>query len=126
MKRLCAIRDIYRAINSYEESFHNEFGICLNEGMLLCSLKEGRLSSGEIAAKLNLSCSNTSKLIRSVEEKGYITRDLGKKDKRQMYFALTKEGKAKLETVLNDDLELPEPLYSYVETQCSNFNDESE
>jgi len=126
MERLCAIRDIYRAIGSYEERFHNEFGICLNEGMLLCSLKEGQLSSGEIAEKLSLSCSNTSKLIRVVEEKGFISRNLGKKDKRQMYFSLTKEGKAKLEIVMNVELDLPEPLCSYVKNQLKNHQTELE
>lgn len=120
MERLCAIRDIYRAICSYEESFHVQYGICLNEGMLLCSLKEGQLSSGEIAEKLSLSCSNTSKLIRAVEEKGFITRTLGKVDKRQMYFALTKEGRSTLEIILKDEIDLPEPLFSYVQNQINN------
>ncbi|MCK9628341.1 MAG: MarR family transcriptional regulator [Bacteroidales bacterium] len=120
MERLCAIRDIYRAICSYEESFHGRYGICLNEGMLLCSLKEGQLSSGEIAEKLSLSCSNTSKLIRAVEEKGFITRNLGKIDKRQMYFTLTKEGKSTLEIVLKDEIDLPEPLGAYVQNQIKN------
>ncbi|MEA5005157.1 MAG: MarR family transcriptional regulator [Rikenellaceae bacterium] len=120
MERLCAIRDIYRAIYSYEESFHDQYGMCLNEGMLLCSLKDGQLSSGEIAEKLSLSCSNTSKLIRAVEEKGFITRTLGKIDKRQMYFTLTKEGKSTLEIILKDEIDLPEPLHSYVQTQIQN------
>ena len=120
MERLCAIRDIYRAICSYEESFHDQSGICLNEGMLLCSLKEGHLSSGEIAEKLSLSCSNTSKLIRAVEEKGFITRTLGKVDQRQVYFALTKEGRAALETVLKDEIDLPEPLLSFAQNRINN------
>ena len=114
MERLCAIRDLCRAICSYEESFHNRYGICLNEGMLLCSLKDGQLSSGEIADKLSLSCSNTSKLIRSVEEKGFITRAMGERDKRQMYFDLTDEGRQTLDLILKDELELPEPLSLFI------------
>ena len=42
---------------------------------------------------INFGNSNTSKVIRSVEDKGYVERNLGDSDKRQMYFSLTAEGK---------------------------------
>ena len=116
MKKLCAIRDILRSLSEYENLFHNEHSICLNEGMVLCSLKERRLSSGEIAEEINLTCSNTSKLLRSVEEKGYISRVLGERDKRQMYFELTKEGRVKLADIEQDSVQLSEPLGSIVKT----------
>jgi len=111
MEKLCAIRDICRSISEYESEFQKVHSLCLNEGMILCSLKEGRLSSGEIASKLSLTCSNTSKLLRSVEEKSLIERDLGEKDKRQMYFTLTKEGKKTLKSIENDNIALPEFLF---------------
>ncbi len=114
MKKLCAIRDILRSLSDYENKFHNEHSICLNEGMVLCCLKEKRLSSGEIAEEINLTCSNTSKLLRSVEEKNLITRVLGKKDKRQMYFELTESGKEKLAEIENDEILLVEPLSSII------------
>ncbi|MEN6619001.1 MAG: winged helix DNA-binding protein [Rikenellaceae bacterium] len=110
MKTLCAIRDICRSISEYEYQFYNRHSLCLNEGMVLCSLKDGRLSSGEIASQLHLTCSNTSKLLRAVEEKGLIERDLGDKDKRQMYFTLSKEGIKSLKSIEMDDIDLPEPL----------------
>lgn len=84
--------------------------MCLNEAMVLCTLKDGRMSSGEIASKLNLTCSNTSKLLRAVEERGLIERDLGEKDKRQMYFTLTKTGMELLTTIDKDDVPVPETL----------------
>ena len=110
MKRLCVIRDICRAISEYEQRFMSVHHLSLNEGMVLCSLKEGRLSSGEIAKQINLTCSNTSKLIRAIEEKGYIERVLGVEDKRQMYFSLTKEGDSKLLEIERDNIELTGPL----------------
>lgn len=110
MKKFCVIRDICRSIGEYENEFYKVHSMCLNEGMVLCSLKEGRLSSGEIAAKLNLTCSNTSKLLRSVEEKGYIERDMGEHDRRQMYFTLTSEGEKFLEIIEKDEVPVPEPL----------------
>ncbi|MFA6334467.1 MAG: winged helix DNA-binding protein [Bacteroidales bacterium] len=110
MERLCAIRDICHSISEYESVFYKAYSMCLNEGMILCTLKEGRLSSGEIASKLNLTCSNTSKLLRAVEKKGFIERDLGEKDKRQMYFTLTKKGEKCLGTIEKDNIPIPEPL----------------
>src|SRR3712207_7677516 len=69
--------------------------LCLNEGMLLCSLsKVDRLSSGEIAETLGLTNSNASKVIRSVEDKGLVERVMGVVDKRQMYFSLTRDRKS--------------------------------
>ncbi len=110
MKKLCIIRDICRSISDFESEFHKTHGLCLNEGMVLCSLKEKRLSSGEIAKQINLTCSNTSKLIRSIEDKGFIERDLGAEDRRQMYFSLTEVGLAKLEEIESDKIELTGPL----------------
>lgn len=114
MKKLCAIRDVLRSLTDYEYKFHNEHSICLNKGMVLCCLREKRLSSGEIADEINLTCSNTSKLLRSVEEKGYISRVLGEIDKRQMYFELTTLGKEKLEKIERDKIQLSEPLNSII------------
>ena len=47
MEPLCRIRDIFRSINDFENQFHEKYGICLNEGMLLCTIsKMGKCSSG--------------------------------------------------------------------------------
>ena len=69
METLCRIRDIYRAIAEFEVKFMQEFDLSLNEGMLLCTLlNTPKLTSSEIAEALGLSASNTSKVIRSVED----------------------------------------------------------
>lgn len=113
METLCKIRDLYRAIAEFETRFEKVHYLCLNEGMLLCCLsKKGRLSSGEIAEQLGLTNSNTSKVIRAVEEKGYIERNLGDSDKRQMYFSLTKKGKAVLKEMECCNIEIPQLLKS--------------
>jgi DNA-binding MarR family transcriptional regulator len=78
--------------------------------MLLCSLQKGKLSSGEIAAALGLTHSNASKVIKSVEDKGLVDRVLGDKDKRQMYFSLSEEGKKRLSSIKCDRVEIPELL----------------
>lgn len=117
METLCRIRDIYRAIIEYESHFEKVYGLCLNEGMLLCSLnKEGELSSGRIADLLGLTQSNTSKVIRSVEEKGLVKRVVGKTDKRQMYFRLTSKGREKLASISCKEIEMPELLQVLIES----------
>lgn len=111
MDKLCKIRDVQRSIIAFEQRFVKRYGICLNEGMLLCSLhKSERLSSGELGELLGLTPSNTSKVIASVEEKGLITRILGTTDKRQMYFALTEKGRGKIASICCEEVEIPEFL----------------
>ena len=83
MEVLCKIRDIYRAIAEFEAQFEQAYGLSLNEGMLLCTLlSRGKLSSSEVAEALGLSASNASKVIRSVESKELIVRQVGREDKR--------------------------------------------
>lgn len=102
MKTFCTLRNIYRSIREFELKFQEQHGLCLNEGMLLCSLQSSQYSSSEIAELLGLTNSNTSKVIKSVEEKGYVERILGKEDKRQMYFSITNSGSKKLSEIKCD------------------------
>ena len=110
MDTLCLIRDIYRSIGDFEANFQQTHDLCLNEGMLLCTLQKGKRSSGEIAAALRLTHSNGSNVIKSVEDKGLVDRVLGDKDKRQMYFSLSEEGKKRLSSIKCDRVEIPELL----------------
>lgn len=115
MEKLCKIRDIQRLIAQYELDFEKTFGICLNEGMVLCTLsRQQMLSSGELSSQLGLTHSNTSKVIASVERKGYIERVLGKADKRQMYFTITVKGKDILGKIKESDIEIPKALDSII------------
>lgn len=110
MNTLCALRDIYRLIRDMEDQFQQKHDLCLNEGMMLCSLKNGSLTSTELAEVLGLTTSNTSKVIKSVENKGFVDRSLGKDDKRQMYFDLTSEGVKKLSVIKQEENSILELL----------------
>lgn len=115
MEKLCRIRDLQRAVVLFESRFEKQYGICLNEGMLLCSLtKSERLSSGEIAELLGLTPSNTSKVIKSAEEKRLVERVMGSTDKRQMYFSLTGEGHGLISRIGCDEIEIPELLAAFL------------
>lgn len=111
MNILCRIREVSRAIAAFEQQFERAYGVSMNEGVLLCCLdRHGELSSGEIAEVLQLTCSNTSKVIRSAERKGFVSRKLGTDDRRQMYFSLTPQGRAELGRLHSCTVALPEPL----------------
>lgn len=108
---LCRIRDLQRAIMQFESGFENRYGICLNEGMALCSLrKNGKLSASELGTLLGLTHSNMSKVIKSIESKGYVQRLIGDCDKRQMYFSLTEQGRQLMSAIKCDSQEIPELL----------------
>ena len=103
--KICKIRDIYRAISEFETAFAEQFGICLNEAMVLCALLE---------EALGVTQSNVSKIIRMVEDKAFVNRVYGKEDRRQMLFSLTAEGQEKIETLKCSDMTLPEVLKNIV------------
>lgn len=106
MNTLCTLRDIYRSIRDFDERFQQKYDLCLNEGMLLCSLKTDKLTSTQLAEALGLTTSNTSKVIKSVESKELIQRILGKDDKRQMYFTLSDLGKEKLMIIKQEEAQI--------------------
>ena len=110
MNPLCKVRDIQRALELFEQEFEHLNGISLKEGMVLCSLSEGNCTASELAAKIDLTCSNCSKVISSVERKGYIIRNLGETDKRNMFFTLSDIGNSKLAEIKQRIPDIPELL----------------
>ncbi len=97
MEPICKLKDIYKALYNFEKSFVEANGITINEGMLLCCLKdENPRSANELCDFIGLSNSRVSRVINTVETKGYIARKMGTTDKRQMIFTLTELGKEKI------------------------------
>lgn len=100
MDTLCTIREICRCVARFEEEFGVRYGLCLNEGMLLCSLSgERECTAGRIAGLLGLSPSNASKVIASVERKGFVVRTMDGGDKRRVRFSLTPAGRECLASI---------------------------
>lgn len=109
--KICKIRDIYRAISELDTVFARDFGVSINEAMVLCVLLDRqRLTAGEIAEQLGATMSNASKIMRSVETKGLARRALGKDDHRQMFFSLTPAGRTKIEAMKVCEMPLPSIL----------------
>lgn len=115
MKTLCAFRELYRAMAQYEQDFYSTHGLNLNEGMLLCTIADQNLTASDLAGKNELSCSNCSKVIKSLEDKGFIERALGKEDKRQMFFSLSENGKFQLKKLKSDAIQIPEILQPFID-----------
>lgn len=113
--KICKIRDIYRAISEFEQTFSNQFGICLNEAMVLCALLDRQtMTASELAEVLGVTQSNASKIIRMVEDKAFVDRVFGKEDRRQMLFSLTEAGKEKINVLKCSDIAMPELLNNLI------------
>ena len=108
---LCHIRSIYRTIAAFEQTLQKQFGLNINEMMLLSIVSEQKnISSGEIAEEMGLTNSNTSKVIASLEKRKLISRHACKEDLRCMKFSISKAGDDMLAQVNCDNVELPECL----------------
>ncbi|NDW09478.1 MarR family winged helix-turn-helix transcriptional regulator [Dysgonomonas sp. 520] len=106
MEAICKLKDIYKALYNFEKEFSETNGITINEGMILCCLKDGKpKSANDLCGFVGLSNSRVSKVINTVESKGYIAREMGTNDKRQMIFTLTKSGKEKVKEMLAKEMD---------------------
>ncbi|MFA5324666.1 MAG: MarR family transcriptional regulator [Bacteroidales bacterium] len=112
---ICLMRDIVKALTEYEDKLMKIHDISLNEAMLLCCLNgehdtknvEYKFSASDISEKTALSASHASKVLRSAESKKLITRSLGTKDHRKMFFELTPAGHEKLAQMKDNEIEIP-------------------
>lgn len=106
------MREIFKALASFEDTFEKRYNLSLKEAMILCALEEApkEMTSTAIAERTELAPSHASKVIRSVEIKGLIQRNMGKADKRLMYFSLTPTGWTRLHAINLDKIEVPELL----------------
>ena len=106
------MREVFRAMSSFETAFEKVYWITLNEAMILCILKDAteRMTATNLSKSTDLSPSHTSKMLRILEEKGLIVRELGNEDRRQMYFHLSSTGKQRVSELEVDKVEMPELL----------------
>lgn len=118
METVCIMKEIFKAIRSFEDDFYVAHRISLNEAIVLCSLATEKLSSSGISERTGFTPSHTSKLIRTVEDKKLIERLLGKTDKRQMYFSLTTDGMKKLDNIKCGSVKVPDILKPVFQKVC--------
>lgn len=109
MEEICKLKYIYKSLYNFEKEFAETNGITINEGMILCCMKDGKpRSANELYEFVGLSSSRVSRVINTVEQKGFITREMGVTDKRQMIFSLTESGRQKIREMLKKKMDLSE------------------
>lgn len=93
MDSLLKLKDIYNALYDFEKQYAEINKITINEAIILYALNDGK---PKVANKLydyvGLSKSRVSRVLTDIEKKGYIVREAGTKDKRNVLFSLTSEG----------------------------------
>jgi DNA-binding MarR family transcriptional regulator len=108
---ICRIRNIYRAIVTFENELQKHLGLNINEAVMLCIVSENEnISSGEISEEMGLSNSNASKVIASLEKRTLIRRKACKEDLRCMKFVVTAKGKELLASLNCDNICVPDNL----------------
>ena len=121
MEPICIIKDLYKILYQFEKEFSDAHAITINEAMLLCCLKDNESkTAGCLCEYIGLSNSRVSKVITSIEKKGFIRRNINKQDKRQMLFSLTPKGKEKILQMQQADLNfdtLLQQLKKYTEKE---------
>lgn len=119
MEPICRIKEIYRILYQFEKAFAERHGLTINEAMLLCCLKSGEArTAGALCDFVGLSNPRVSRVITTVEEKGYLCRTISPIDRRQMLFTLTEAGREKIRLMQQAALgfdELFAQLKAYVE-----------
>lgn len=112
MKTICMMRNVLKALSSFETVFENTYGVSLNESMILCALHEAKkpMTSTALSKQTDLSPSHTSKMIRILEEKKLIERTLSETDKRLMFFHLTSDGQKRVQKLTLSNIEIPDLL----------------
>jgi len=104
------MRELMMALSDFENKLIDIHGVSLNEAMVLCSVGNECITASVIAERTGLRPSHASKVIGALEERGYLMRELGKLDKRQMHFSLTDAGKECLFRIKAYEFEVPEFL----------------
>ncbi|MFI3314599.1 MAG: MarR family transcriptional regulator [Rikenellaceae bacterium] len=117
MEKIIKIREIQHSIELFERELEGLYRLSISELMVVMSLSGVKqLSASEIAQKCSLSPSNTSKVLKNLEQKYLIERKIGVVDKRKMNFTITKEGKSLLSRMNYGEIQLPELLADIVLT----------
>ncbi len=96
MKQLCELKKMFHAIYLFEAALKKDFGLSINEALSLCSLESGPRNSNELARDLGISLSRISRVLGSLEQKGFVRREITAEDKRKVIFSLLPAGKKRL------------------------------
>ena len=110
VQSICLMRALARALAELESALGEAFSLSLNEAMTLCAIAQERVPASFVSAQTGLSASLTSRVVNALEDRGFVTRSLGREDRRQVFFELTSEGSSLLARLKEHPFVLPEFL----------------
>ena len=97
---LIALRKIIQAIDRHSTKLKKKFGLTGPQLILLQSISaHGKISVTQLSKNISLSQATVTDITKRLENKDYITRTRDIDDRRKTNIALTKNGKAILNTV---------------------------
>ena len=110
VQSICLMRALTRALAELESALGEAFSLSLNEAMTLCAIAQERVPASFVSEQTGLSASLTSRVVNALEDRGFVTRSLGREDRRQVFFELTSEGSSLLARLKEHPFVLPEFL----------------
>ena len=100
LENLCHVKDVMATVVQLEATLRRETGLNLNQAFALCCLAKGPLSAGALADELRIHGASLSRILKTLEGQGLITRDPHDHDNRQRILALTDQGALVAATLL--------------------------
>ena len=107
---LCSIRKIQTALKRFEETLKKETGLSLNDALCLCSIGKDFHEPSAISKQLELSPSRITRVLDTLEVRGYISRRISDTDRRGIWVELTDDGKAIIEKYQCTEIRVPQEL----------------
>ncbi len=108
MHNFCKLRELYHLIQDLENEIQEAHGLSTNECLTLCKINSGCTSSTELVDLLGHSKPRISKVLKGLESKKLITRQLDAQDKRKVIFVLTQSGIEKAIEVEHSKVTIPD------------------
>lgn len=101
-----------RALEKAGDEIFSLFGITQSMYEILVLIGQGTDTTTELASISQITLASITHKTSIMEDKGYIKRTVGKKDKRVWYFSLTPSGRRLLETIHSVYEEMTVPLFA--------------
>lgn len=111
-----AIKATWHAIARMYNQQAAKHDITMSMGFVLLNIHSEGTPATKIAPLMGLEARSLSRLLRTMEEKGFICREADHKDKRKVRIVLTKEGKKKKEKSRDTVLRFNEAVRRHVKS----------
>jgi len=86
------LRHLWHKISRMYNQRANEYGVSISVGFILLNIDKEGTPSTQLGPKMGMEPTSLSRTLKTMEEKGYIFRQVDKKDKRKVLIFLTEEG----------------------------------